>query len=351
MSARFHNLASGRTRGVVAATARSGLWLASLGYRLGSRIRNVFYDHKWLAITKAAVPVVSVGNLTLGGTGKTPCVEFIARYFRKREVRVTILSRGYGSTTGPNDEALVLEENLPDVPHLQGKDRVALAATAIEELETELIILDDGFQHRRLARDLDIVLVDATNPWGHGYMFPRGLLRESKRALRRADIVIMTRCDQVEDVAGLQRQIAKRVRADVPIIVSTHQPLAWQRHQHGEVPADAWAGRWAGAFCGLGNPDSFLRTLQKLGIEIRQWRTFPDHHNYGRTDVNDLRNWAEGLPKDALVLTTQKDAVKLRLTELASRPLWALRIGLQVKESNETDELFRRLENVLQGKT
>src|SRR5205823_9863977 len=129
-----------------------------------------------------------VGNLTLGGTGKTPCVEYVARYFRARGRRVVILSRGYG-----DDEARLLADNLPDVPHLQGQDRVALADQAAKGWPADVLVLDDGFQHRRLARDLDIVLIDATEPWGYGRLFPRGLLRESPEGLRRADLVVLTR--------------------------------------------------------------------------------------------------------------------------------------------------------------
>src|SRR5947199_10786584 len=183
-AAKFHDLVSGRASGVGPALARLGLRAASLPYGAAVRLRNRLYDRGWKRTQRSAAPVVSVGNLTLGGTGKTPCVEYLARFYRGRDVRVAILSRGYGAgvpaqrVVGPNDEALVLEENLPDVPHLQGADRVALAGVAVEELEAELLILDDGFQHRRLGRDLDVVLLDATEPFGHGRLFPRGLLRE-----------------------------------------------------------------------------------------------------------------------------------------------------------------------------
>src|SRR5439155_4635434 len=129
--------------------------------------------------------------------GNTPCVEYLARHYRDLGLRVAVLSRGYGAREGRNDEALVLEANLPDVPHLQGADRVALARIAVEELESNVLVLDDGFQHRRLARDLDVVLIDATEPWGYGYLLPRGLLRESPRGLKRAGAVLLTRCDQV----------------------------------------------------------------------------------------------------------------------------------------------------------
>ena len=155
-----------------AASGRHGVWRGGGGPQLRCL-------DGWLKSQRARVPVVSVGNLTLGGTGKTPMVEWLARWFRGHQVRVAILSRGYGHTGGMNDEGRVLEENLPDVPHLQDPDRVALAEAAVLELETELIVLDDGFQHRRLARDLDVVLLDALEPFGLSQMFPRGLLQRA----------------------------------------------------------------------------------------------------------------------------------------------------------------------------
>ena len=171
--------------------------------------------------------MVGVGNLTLGGTGKTPCVEYVADLYRQHEYRVAILSRGYRgehNETGRNDEAMLLEENLPDVPHLQGRDRAALAATAVEELESEVLVLDDGFQHRRLARDLDIVLIDATNPWGFGYLFPRGALREPVSGLRRAGVVMITRADRASSEAIETMRQRIRHYASVPIVQTRHQP-------------------------------------------------------------------------------------------------------------------------------
>ena len=154
----------------------------SLLYGLVVRVRNRAYDGGLFQIRRVDVPVVSIGNLTAGGTGKTPCVEYVARFYRQLDLRVAILSRGYGAASGPNDEALLLEENLPDVPHLQGADRVETATTAVEELESEVLVLDDGFQHRRLGRDLDVVLIDATCPWGYGHLLPRGLCANRRRA-------------------------------------------------------------------------------------------------------------------------------------------------------------------------
>ena len=172
------------------------------------------------------MPVISVGNLTLGGTGKTPMVEWLARWYRRRGLRVAILSRGYGQEGGLNDEGQVLEENLPDVPHLQDPDRVSLAGIAVRELETELILLDDGFQHRRLARDLDLVLIDALDPFGLGHLFPRGLLREPIGSLRRAGVVVLSRADLVTsaDKQAIRANVELKV-GPRPWVEARHAPL------------------------------------------------------------------------------------------------------------------------------
>jgi tetraacyldisaccharide 4'-kinase len=291
--------------------------------------------------------VVSVGNLTAGGTGKTPCVEYVARFCRERERRVAVLSRGYGGAGGRNDEAMVLEENLPDVPHLQGPDRVALAALAVEELESEVLVLDDGFQHRRLARDLDVVLIDATNPWGYGRLLPRGLLRESPRGLRRAGAVVLTRCDQASpgERDRLRAEVA-RLAPGVPVAEATHRPTDLA-NPGGTAALDHLRGRRAAAFCGIGNPEAFRRTLTDLGASVNELRTFPDHHGYTRADVESLRSWARQQATDCVVVTTQKDMVKLRLSDLGGRELWALRVRLAVGAGKE--ELDRRLEEVVSG--
>jgi len=329
-------LIRGERRGPIATITRLGLWISSIPYGWAVRLRNKAFDRGWRAAVKVGIPVISVGNLTLGGTGKTPCVEFLAKRLRERDLRVAILSRGYGVEQGPNDEALVLEENCPDVPHLQGADRAALAQTAIEELESEILILDDGFQHRRLRRDLDIVLVDATNPWGTGYLFPRGLLREPKSSLRRANLAIITRCGAASTaaVAAIRREV-EHVSPRLPIVESDHRPAAWVNSQSEERPAEDFGGKTVAAFCGLGNPESFRRTLIDLGCTIAAWRTFSDHHAYTRADIDDLRNWARALPTDALVVTTQKDLVKIRLAVLGDRELWALKIELAIHKGGE----------------
>lgn len=342
----FHRVVSGREQGARSGVLRSGLWLASIPYGLAVRCRNAAYDRQWKRSHLAKVPVVSVGNLTLGGTGKTPCVEYIARFFRGRERRVAILSRGYGSAGGRNDEALVLEDNLPDVPHLQGADRVELAGIAVEELESEILVLDDGFQHRRLQRDLDIVLLDATNPWGHGYHFPRGLLREPRTSLRRAGTVLLTRCDQVDPVQRTKlKEDVTRLAPNIGVGETIHKPTVWINSEEKSLELAAWTGRPIAAFCGIGNPDAFRRTLADIGMQPAAFRAYPDHHAYTPTDVADLENWANQQTKDCVVVTTQKDLVKLCIAQLGGKPLWALRIGLHFWSGQET--LDHKLNEVL----
>ncbi|MCX7701677.1 MAG: tetraacyldisaccharide 4'-kinase [Gemmataceae bacterium] len=307
--------------------------------------RRWLYRRGWWSSYASPIPVISVGNLTVGGTGKTPCVELIARLLSHQGARVAILSRGYGGYggyDGRNDEALVLEENLPDVPHLQGIDRRQLLEIALDELESDVVILDDGFQHLRLSRSLDIVLIDATNPWGHGWVFPRGLLREPRGALKDADVVIITRSDQStsKDVNDLQRWIHRRAPG-ATVCQAVHEPVEWVHHSGETLPLSRWSGATAAAFCGIGNPAAFHTTLARLGVCMAHWRVFPDHHAYSREDVEQLSSWAAGLPTDGIVLTTQKDLVKLRVPELGGRPLWALRVAFRVTEGYEA--LLERL--------
>jgi tetraacyldisaccharide 4'-kinase len=326
----FLALIRGDKRGLWPALQRLGLRGLSLPYSLGTRWRNWLFEYGCKKTHAVAIPVVSVGNLTLGGTGKTPCVEYIARFYREQDRRVAVLSRGYGAREGRNDEALVLEENLPDVPHLQAADRVALARMAIEELDAEVLVLDDGFQHRRLRRDLDIVLVDAAALWGIDHVFPRGLLREPTSALRRADVVMLTRCDLISDKSlSSLRQRLGRLAKGKPLVETAHRARGWVNACRQTLPLEALGAECA-AFCGIGNPDAFRRTLTSLGMEVVDWRVYPDHHPYTRQDIDSFRAWSGHLPPGAKLVTTQKDLVKIQLERLGDHELWALQIQLEV---------------------
>jgi tetraacyldisaccharide 4'-kinase len=342
----YLRLVSGESRGLGPMLERLALRAASLPYGWAVRLRNAAFQRGWIHSRRVAVPVVSVGNLTAGGTGKTPCVEYVARFYRALDRRVAILSRGYGGEGARNDEALVLEENLPDVPHLQGADRVALAQIAIEELESEVLLLDDGFQHRRLARDLDLVLMDTTAPWGHGYLLPRGLLREPPRSLRRAGAIVLTRCDQVTtEQRERLRQTVGRIAPEVPVIETSHRPVELTSSDGSSASLDLLPHGPVAAFCGIGNPEAFRHSLLDLGAVPISFRVYPDHHRYSREDVEELRRWAGNLPHGTTIVTTQKDSVKLRLASLSDRPLWCLHIRLRVESGQ--DVLVRLLQSVL----
>jgi tetraacyldisaccharide 4'-kinase len=330
--ASFLSLIRGQTHGPLAAAARAGLGLLAWPYGAAVSLRNLAFDRGWKHAGRAAVPVVAIGNLTVGGTGKTPTVEWVARWYRERQLRVAILSRGYGQAGGMNDEGRVLEENLPDVPHLQDADRLRLAQIAVEELESQLLVLDDGFQHRRLRRDLDVVLLDALDPFGLGRLLPRGLLREPVSALRRAGVVVLSRADLI---AGPERRAiraqAERRAGPLRWVEARHAPRDLTGADGTADPLSGLAGRAVAAFCGIGNPEGFRRTLQSLGVELRGFRVFPDHHAYTAADVAGLASWVKGTGAE-LALTTQKDSVKLRAECLGTVPLRALRIGLEVTE-------------------
>jgi len=328
----FRDLVSGRSTGPVAILLRGALRIIELPYSAVMRTRNRRYDRGQAETHRVAVPVVSVGNLTLGGTGKTPLVEWLARHFRARDVRVSIVSRGYGAEQGErNDEALELELALPDVPHLQNPDRVAAAQTAIEELDTQLILLDDGFQHRRLGRDLDIVLLDATEPFGFGHVFPRGTLREPLAGLQRAHVVVLSRADMIDEPT--RSTIQQRVAGIAPDAVwceVTHQPHALLDAAGTETPLAELQSTRIAAFCGIGNPSGFRHTLDVLGCNVAEWREFPDHHRYTRDDVDSLTAWANASTTNAdYVLCTRKDLVKLGVTKLGAVPLRAVSVQLQ----------------------
>jgi tetraacyldisaccharide 4'-kinase len=323
---RHRDLITGRSRGPLADVARGGLATASLFYGAAVRARNAGFDVGVLRAHQAPVPVVSVGNLTTGGTGKTPVVAAIVEWFTSRGVRPAILSRGYRPHAGAvNDEKLVLDQLCPGVPHLQGANRVESAAVACRQHGADVLVLDDGFQHRRLTRDLDLVLIDALDPWGSDHLLPRGLLREPRSALRRADAVILTRADLCppEQKARIIDEI-RRFGPDEPPIEAEFRPTGLINTAAEQAAVDSLAA--VAAFCGIGNPDGFLRTLADAGLKhVAAFRAFRDHHHYSATDLDDLARWAAEQNAAALV-TTQKDLVKIPQTRLGELPLWALTV-------------------------
>ncbi len=295
------------------------LRLPALVFEGLARLRASGYERGWLPRETLEAPIVSVGNLSAGGTGKTPCVAFLSRELLKRGRRPGILSRGYGapkdSTGRANDEARWLERSLPGVLLRQDPDRAA-SARELLELGADVLLLDDGFQHRRLTRDLDLVLVDATRPWGLPRppgggppvrsCLPRGLLREPPRALARAHAIAITRSDLVapEELERLRAEV-EGLAPGRAILLGAHRAVAIAGPGGESCEPRALAGRTVDLVSALGNPEAFQRTVEGLGARVASHRIFPDHHLYRPADLDGLGGGARWL------LTTEKDAVKL----------------------------------------
>lgn len=311
------------------------------------RVRNELYDRGWKKTHTPPIPVVSVGNLTVGGTGKTPTVVLLARWFRERGYRVAILSRGYGAgADGRNDEARELETKLDDVPHLQNPDRVASAAIAVEELDMQVLLLDDGFQHRRIGRRLDIVLLDATNPFGYNHWLPRGLLRESPRSLRRAQVVMLTRCNLVstQRLAEIRTRV-QRFAPNAAWVETEHRPTRLKNATGKLQSIESLSGKRCLAFCAIGNPDGFFETVKQCGVELIDTRTFPDHHSFTGEDMTSLVEAVRRRSNVDMFLCTGKDLAKLHVDDLAGVPLWAVDIDLVIRFGQEAFE--ERLNEVI----
>ena len=333
MAFNYLPIINGKKRDPLAAIARAFLWVASLGYRLVIARRNQRFDSGKSPCFDAGVPVISVGNLTTGGTGKTPIVCYLASFLREQGVRVAIVSRGYGrGEADANDEALELYDRLPDVPHLQDPNRTVSAQIAVEELGVEMILMDDGFQHRHLKRDLDVVAIDATNAFGFGHCLPRGLLREPLVALKRASVILLTRCDQVDDEKLLEtKEIIKRHAGETLILQTAHEPLGLFEYPGETFSVEILRGKRVAAISAIGNPDAFEATIANADATLVASRRLPDHDPYLPETVEDLRKWVAGLGDTVdQVICTHKDLVKLQTDRLGGRPVRALQIYLKI---------------------
>ncbi len=332
----LRDLMSGRWRGPVAAMLRSALNCLEFPYAWIVRRRNARFDSGMQRAARVPAPVVSVGNLTVGGTGKSPFVAWLARWFADRGTAVTIISRGYGSRGGrPNDEALELAARLPGVPHLQNPDRVAAARAALSVRPCQVLILDDAFQHRRLSRDLDIVLLDALEPFGYEHLLPRGLLREPVESLARAHVIGLSRSDAVSE--SRRHEIESRVRQLAPSAVwleLAHEPTRLVSTSRESLDLSVIRGTRIAAFCGIGNPAGFRATLERCGADIAGWLELPDHCAYDESQISRICHWLSSLDV-AHVLCTRKDLVKIPHDNLAGKPLWAVEIELQIIRGRE----------------
>ncbi|WP_425617083.1 tetraacyldisaccharide 4'-kinase [Anatilimnocola sp. NA78] len=342
----FREIVSSQRRGILAATLRTLFSAAEPLYGAVVARKNRRFDACQLIPAKVNAPVISVGNLTTGGTGKTPFVVWLAKWFLAQDQQVTLISRGYGKQHGPNDEALEIAASLPDVPHLQNPDRVAAANDALRDSPGNVLILDDAFQHRRIARDLDIVLLDALEPFGYGHLLPRGLLREPIASLCRAHVVALSRADAVTAERREEiRQVMHQHAPQAEWLELTHEPVALIDHTGREESLADWRGKSLAGFAGIGNPAGFQHTLQQCGLTISAWKEFADHQAYGTAEQQALAAWLREQPSLAGVVCTHKDLVKLPHTTIGNLPLRALKIALQI--SRGQDRLEQRLRDLV----
>lgn len=309
---RIFDAMSGDDASVRGALTRAALAVLTPGYRAGNALRSAGFAVGLKGTRPLGRPTVSVGNLTAGGTGKTPMVQHLVRRLATAGHRPCVLLRGYMG----GDEAEEHRRALGDAARIEpNPDRVAAAESVLRDSpETTCFVLDDGFQHRRVRRDLDLVLIDATNPWGFGRLLPRGLLREPKRALRRADAVIVTRANQAEPdtLAKLSREI-EQLTGRAPLAHAEH---AWSgyltsrlKKPDQQLPLDHLAGQTVMGVVGIGNPAAFARTLAQHAGAVVHCEQLPDHHRYTAAQLKQLIELARTAGASALV-TTEKDWVK-----------------------------------------
>jgi tetraacyldisaccharide 4'-kinase len=308
------------------------------------RLRRWAYRRGLLPAAAAEAPVICVGNLTAGGTGKTPMAAWVAARLLEAGRRPAILTRGYKPAGGRSDEAELLRR-LCEAAVVVGADRVAGARAAVAA-GADALVMDDGFQHLRLRRDLDVVLIDATRPFGFGRCLPRGLLREPPAALRDAGAVVVTRSDavSVEALARLRGRLSGLAPA-AGVHAAVHEPAALLDDRGRQHPPDALAGRRAFAFCGLGNPEPFFALLGRLGVRLAGRRALDDHVAYTPAVLAALRQAAGACDAD-VAITTQKDAVKLPAAALP-RAVWQLAVRMKILDGREA--LVRRILDAVGG--
>ena len=339
-----------------------GLFGCSLLYQTLIRLRVALYRRKILRQAQLPCPVISVGNITTGGTGKTPTVIEIARVLSQHHKRVAVLSRGYqrdsatpiqvvtpdSDVAQAGDEPLLMAQKfsrdlrppLPCPTVIVGSRRYRSGLMALERFQAEVMLLDDGFQHLQLARNCDLVLIDATHPFGGGYVLPSGLLREPLFQLRRADAFIITRSNEIANLQAI-RQTLTRLKPAAPIFTAEHA-FGGLRQFGGTrpVPAEELAQRRLLAVSGLGNPDSFRRLLKANDILPVESLDFPDHHRYVEKDGQKIARICKEQELDAVV-TSEKDERKLqRWMEQRSVPGYVMMVTLAIHPEKEFQKML-----------
>lgn len=297
---------------------RTLLYIPGKAYGLAMRARRGAYAQNILKSHKADAPVIAVGNLTAGGAGKTPMTLLLAQELARMGKTPAVLLRGYRQTgDAQSDEAALYQTLAPGLIVQVDPDRRAGARNAVDA-GADVLLMDDGFQHLKLRRDLDIVLVDATAPWGGGNTIPGGLLREPKSALKHAGVVVVTRSNQVapETLRSLKDEIRTLAAPSAPILAARHQPSGLHTGSGKELALDSLRGRDVVALSGIARPEAFLATLEELGARVVAQFAGGDHCNFDRRYV--LAVLSEAASRDAVAVMTEKDGAKGIFAELAA---------------------------------
>lgn len=339
--------------------ARALLFAPAKLYELAVRARIVAYERGLLKTHRLNAPVISVGNLTVGGTGKTPCVAFLASTLRDAGHHVAILSRGYKrQTTGrvevsdetqvlcsaaeSGDEPFLLAQTCPGIRVIVDNDRYAAGHWLESRAKVSAFILDDAYQHLRLARDLNLLLIDATEPLAQTAMIPFGRLREPLAQLRRADAVIVTRSNQNFDRAELIKTIRTHSNADLPVFFAHHEMTRFRQLGNTEsIPVAGLRGKSVAAVSGIAKPDRFNDDLRKADIHIVMRRDFPDHHRYSSVEITEIINAAQTAKAEAIVVT-EKDAANLpvELVQQFPLPVFAAQIEFRCSETDGLKQML-----------
>ena len=343
---------------------RALLWLPAKLYELAVRLRVAAFETEYLKPKRVGATVISIGNITLGGVGKTPMVEFIARYLKSEGEQVAILTRGYGrssrgmrvlndprdnrpstqsSYSEVGDEPLMLSRALPDVPVIVNSNRYDGALIAERELDADILVLDDAYQHLGLARDLNLLLIDATDPFGGFEMAPFGRLREPLYGIKRADAVIITRADHPFDQAQTNAIIKHFCSGQTPVMY-VYSSITGLRHlATGEsYEAREFAGWNVALMCAIGNPHAFSDDILEAGMNIVSENFFRDHHVFTQQDFDRVLQAARDSGADAVV-TTEKDAVRLEGLKLSEFPTYAAKLKIESEDEVRLKSLLLRL--------
>jgi tetraacyldisaccharide 4'-kinase len=318
-------------------------------YGAAMKVRRVLYQTGRFRVHRVGAPVISIGNLTTGGTGKTPLVEWIASELAQKGRRVCILTRGYGRRSSgtrvvvsngseilldakeAGDEPLLLAERLRGrAAVICDADRVSAAHWAVENFQSDVFVLDDGFQHLSIARNLNLLTIDATNPWGNRKLLPAGILRERPAELARANCILITRADNPDQTNELQHEINK-LSGGCPVFRSrmTLRGLCEVAHRESPAATNKIQASSVAAFCAIGNPESFFSLVRRGGYQLCHTQAFRDHHTYTQDDVDRVARESITLGAQIL-LTTAKDEVKLRTLDFAL-PCYAVDIAIEIE--------------------